>query len=178
MRLRSWLAVTALIASAGLGFPSTAIAQSPSGTKNFSTPPAAPNYFSNESGPITRTPAPLPFPPPAGIGAVREDETPAVRPEPTIAHQPQRRIITVVTSRTRGRVRHARTTVSDRRKVVVARGQSSKPAQVAVARGRSSKPAQVAARVRRPPAARLAHAEPHGARSRPAAGKGQRAGRG
>ena len=176
MRLRSWLAVAALIASAGLGFASTAIAQSPSGSKNFSTPPAVPNYFSNESGPVTRTPAPLPFAPSAAVGAVREDETPAARPEPTIAHQPERRIITIVTSRTRGRAAHAKTRGSDRRTVVAARGRSSKPARVIV---RAERPrAARLAHAERPRAATLAHAEPHGARSRPAMTKGQRAGRG
>ena len=164
MRLRFRLAAAMLIVSGALGLLSAARAEPPSDSKNFSTPPAVPNYFSNESGPVTRTPAPLPFAPSTAVGAVREDETPAARPEPTIARPPERRIITIVTSPSRGRVTHARTRRSDRRKV-------------AVARGRNSKPVQVGARARRPQAARLAHAE-HSTRSRPAIAKGQRAGRG
>ena len=170
MSLRALLLAAVLLVSAALGFSSIAAAEPPAGSKNFSPPPAVPNYFSNESGPVTRSPAPLPVAPPAQAGtAPAEEEAPsavaaAPVPRPAVT-TPGRRIITIVTSRTRGRVAHATRRVSDRRKV-------------ASARGRSSTAVRVVARSDRPRAARLAHAEPHAARSRSVVAKGQRAGRG
>ena len=70
---RMALALGLLAAAAAPGF-AAGIAQPPPGTKNFATPPAVPNYFTDESGPFhTRASAHA-----ASLG----DEPRFTRPEP------------------------------------------------------------------------------------------------
>ena len=160
------LAAALLIVSGALGVLSSARAEPPSGSKNFSTPAAVPNYFSNESGPVMRSPAPFPAAPPAPTRAApveEESPSPAVAAVPTPLRavvKPERRVITIVTSRSRGRIAHAKVRTADKRRVVSA------------ARNRSSKPVRAVVRTERPRAARLAHAEPHAGKSKPVAPRG------
>jgi hypothetical protein len=162
-RLHIFVAVLALAATFGFAAPS--VAEPPAGSKNFSTPAVAPNYFSNEGGPVARQPAPLPAAPPAASSAVREE---AEEPAPQAAAAPpraERPVVTTARARDRHRPAHAQARRSDSRKAVAVRS-------------RNVKPARVVAHSDRPRAARLAHAEPHAAKTRPVSAKGPRAGRG
>jgi hypothetical protein len=69
-RLNLFVVTTAALLSAA----SLAIAEPPPGTKNFNAPDAAPNYFSNETGPVMRQPASLPAAPQAPARTSRETE--------------------------------------------------------------------------------------------------------
>ncbi len=46
--------IAALALTAAVGIARTGLAEPPAGSRNFSAPPVAPNYFSNESGPVMR----------------------------------------------------------------------------------------------------------------------------
>jgi len=155
------VAAFALTGSVGLAW--TALAEPPAGSRNFNAPPVAPNYFSNESGPVMHQPAPLPMAPPPAMRVAPETEERELRAE--VAPRAERRVAAVARSRDRHRPAHAQSRTADRRKTVA----------VSV---RSAKPARVAARSEKPRVARLAHAEPHVAKARPVSAKGQRAGRG
>jgi hypothetical protein len=160
--------IAALALTAAVAIARTGLAEPPAGSRNFSAPPVAPNYFSNEIGPVMRQPAPLPVaplaivPPPA-MRVGPETEEPEVRAE--AAPKTERRAVTAARSRDRHRVAHAQSRTADRRRTIAVSGHNAKPGRVA---GRSEKP-----RV-----ARLAHAESHAAKARPVSAKGQRAGRG
>jgi len=151
--------IAALLAAA-----SSAYAEPPAGTKNFSAPGMAPNYFSNESGPVMRQPAPLPVAPPAPVRASREAEEPEGQAE-AAAPKPERHVVQSVKGRDRHRAGHAQVRSADRRKATAAHA-------------RNSKSPRVVTRSEKPRAARVAHAEPHGVKARPVSAKGHRAGRG
>ena len=160
--------IAALAVMAAVGIARAGLAEPPAGSRNFSAPPVAPNYFSNESGPVMRQPAPLPvaplaIAPPPAMRVAPETEEPEVRAE--AAPKAERRVVTAARSRDRHRGAHAQSRTADRRKTLTVSG-------------RSAKPARVAARNEKPRVARLAHAEPHAAKARPVSAKGQRAGRG
>src|SRR5204863_2057746 len=74
--VRSRLSIFVATTAALLSVASLAIAEPPAGTKNFNAPGAAPNYFSNESGPVMHQPAPLPAAPQAPARTSRETEEP------------------------------------------------------------------------------------------------------
>jgi hypothetical protein len=155
--------IAALALTAAVGIARTGLAEPPAGSRNFSAPPVAPNYFSNESGPVMRQQTPLPVAPPPAMRVAPETEEPELRAE--AAPKAERRVVTAARSRDRHRGAHAQSRTADRRKIVAVSG-------------RSAKPARVAARNEKPRVARLAHAEPHAAKARPVSAKGQRAGRG
>jgi hypothetical protein len=172
MTLRRWAITAAVTVAGAAGLVSPALAEPPAGSKNFNPPAVVPNYFSNESGPVMRNPAPLPVAPPAQTGAApatREaplpSAAPTAAPAPAVASERsvERRTATAVKSRDRHRTAQAKTRTADQRKG-------------AVARARSTKPARVAARNDKPRATKLAHAEPRAAKARPAAAKGQHTG--
>src|SRR5207237_8767705 len=71
-RLNIFVATTAAL----LSVAPLAIAEPRAGTKNFNAPGAAPNYFSNESGPVMHQPAPLPAAPQAPARTSRDTEEP------------------------------------------------------------------------------------------------------
>ena len=162
VRSRLNIVIAAIVAL--LAADSLAWAEPPAGTKNFSAPGVAPNYFSNESGPVMRQPAPLPVAPPAPVRASREAEEPEGQAE-AAAPKAERQIVRTAKGRERHRTAHAQSRTADRQKSTAARG-------------RNARPARVAARVEKPRAAKVAHAEPHAAKARPVSAKGQRAGRG
>lgn len=155
--------IAALALTAAVGIARTGLAEPPAGSRNFNAPPVAPNYFSNESGPVMRQQAPLPVAPPPAMRVAPETEEPELRAE--AAPKAERRVATAARSRDRHRGAPAQSRTADRRKIVAVSG-------------RSAKPARVAARNEKPRVARLAHAEPHAAKARPVSAKGQRAGRG
>jgi hypothetical protein len=171
MTLRRWAMAAAVTVAAAAGMFSPALAEPPAGSKNFNTPAVVPNYFSNESGPVMRNPAPLPVAPPAQTGAPAAGEpplpsaAPARAPASAVAaeRRVERRTATAVKSRDRHRTAQAKIRIADQRKG-------------AVARGRNAKPARTAVRTDKPRVAKLAHAEPHAAKARPAAAKGQHTG--
>lgn len=154
-------AATAMIMAA-IALCCAADAEPPAGSKNFAVPPAVPNYFSNESGPVMRTPAPLPIAP-APVTSTAPLASPP--PEAEIERKPERRIVTVVIPRSRSRAAHASAGTAGGRKTVAGRG-------------RSGRVVGVAAHSDRPRAARLAHAELHTAKTRPVTARGSHAGRG
>ena len=162
--MKSHLYIAAVLAlTASVAFAWTALAEPPAGSRNFSAPPVAPNYFSNESGPVMHQQAPLPVAPPPAMRVAPETEEPELRAE--AAPKAERRVVTVARSRDRHRPAHAQSRAPDRRKTVTVSA-------------RRAKPARVAARSEKPRPARLAHAEPHAAKARPVSAKGSRAGRG
>jgi hypothetical protein len=155
------LAAATAMLTAAIALCCAADAEPPAGSKNFAVPPAVPNYFSNESGPVMRTPAPLPIAPPVTSTAPLASPPPAAE----IERKPERRIITVVIPRSRIRVAHASAGTAGGRKTVAGRG-------------RSGRVAGVAAHSDRLRTARLAHAELHTAKTRPVTARGSHAGRG
>ena len=170
MTLRRWAITAAVTVAGAAGLFSSAIAEPPAGSKNFNPPAVVPNYFSNESGPVMRYPAPLPVSPPAQTGAAPaagEPPLPSAAPTaaPAVASERSvdRHTATAATSRDRHRTAQAKTRTADKRKG-------------AGARGRNAKPARVAARYDKPRVTRLAHAEPRATKARPAAAKGQHTG--
>jgi hypothetical protein len=154
-RLNLFVATTAAILTA----PSLAIAEPPAGTKNFNAPDAAPNYFSNESGPVMRQPAPLPAAPQAPARTSRETEEPEGQVE-AAAPNAERQVSRTVKGREPHRTAHADSKTSGRLKSTAARGQNARPA-----------------RVEKPRAAKVSHAAPHATKVQPVSAKG-RAGRG
>jgi hypothetical protein len=172
MTLRRWAITAAVTVAGAAGLFSPVLAEPPAGSKNFNPPAVVPNYFSNESGPVMRNPAPLPIAPPAQTGAAPAigqpplpSAAPAAAPAPAVASERSvdRRTATAVKSRDRDRTAQAKTRTADKRKGAVARARSTKPARVAV---RNDKPRTT----------KLAHAEPRPAKARPAAAKGQHTG--
>jgi hypothetical protein len=165
VKSRLYIVAAALAVTAAF-FANPSFAEPPAGSKNFSTPAVAPNYFSNESGPIARQPAPLPVAPPVPTSNAAREEAEEPAPQPAAAApRAERRAVTTERARDRHRPAHAQARRSDSRKAVAVRS-------------RNVKPARVVARSDRPRAARLAHAEPHAAKTRPVSAKGPRAGRG
>jgi hypothetical protein len=158
-RLNIFVATTAAL----LSVASLAIAEPPAGTKNFNAPGAAPNYFSNESGPVMHQPAPLPAAPQAPARTSREIEEPEGQVEAAAA-KAERQVVRTVKGRERDRTAHAQSRTAGRLKSTAARG-------------RNARPVRVAARVEKPRAAKVAHADPHATKARPVSAKG-RAGRG
>ena len=166
--VRSRLNILAAAAAALVAAASLAYAEPPAGTKNFNSPGTAPNYFSNEGGPVMRQPAPLPAvslpgAPPVVMRTAPAMEEPEGQPE-AAAPKAERQTVRSARGRDRHRTVHAPSrTVESRKNAAV--------------RGRNAKPARVAARVEKPRAAKMAHAEPRAVKVRPVAAKG-RAGRG
>src|SRR5437868_1197474 len=135
MRLCRWV-VAAGLAIAAAAVPLAGFAEPPPGSRNFSPPPAVPNYFSNESGPVLGTPAARPSEPAPAPAAVAPIPVPARRT--VSAAKPQHHIIRIVKSRDRSRTVQAKTRTADKRKIVAAgRTRSAKSVTVAV---RSDKP--------------------------------------
>jgi hypothetical protein len=137
----------------------SAMAEPPSGSRNFSPPAAVPNYFSNEGGPVLGTPAARPpEPAPAPVAVVPTPPLAAVS-----ASRPPRYVIRTIKPRDRSRTAQVKTRAADKRKTAAAGGAA-----------RSAKIVTVTARSDRPRSTKLAHAEPHSAKARPAAAKPQR----
>jgi len=158
MRLCRWV-VAAGLAIAAAAVPSAGFAEPPPGSRNFSPPPAVPNYFSNESGPVLGTPAARPTEPaPAPAAAA---PTPVLPPTAASQAKPPRHVMRMIKSRDRSRTAQAKTRAADKRKIFAA------------GRTRSAKAVMVTVRSDKPHSARLAHAVPH-AKATPAAAKGQR----
>jgi hypothetical protein len=158
-RLNIFVATTAALLSAA----SLAIAEPPAGTKNFNAPDGAPNYFSNESGPVMHQAAPLPAAPQAPARMSRETEEPEGQVEAAAANA-ERQVVRTVKGRERDRTAHAQSRTAGR-------------LESTAARGRNARPVRVAARVEKPRAGKVAHADPHATNARPVSAKG-RAGRG
>ena len=156
------LALCIGLAATMAGAQSAAVA-APPGSKNFTPPPYVPNYFSNESGPVMHQPAPLPAAPQAPARTFRETEEPEGQVEAAAA-KAERQVVRTVKGRERDRTAHAQSRTAGR-------------LESTVARGRNARPVRVAARVEKPRAAKVAHADPHATKARPVSAKG-RAGRG
>ena len=154
-RLNIFVATTAVLLSAA----SLAIAEPPAGTKNFNAPGAVPNYFSNESGPVMRQPAPLPAAPQAPTRTSRGTEEPEGQVE-AAAPKAEPQVVPTVKGRERDRTAHARSGTAGRLKSTAGRGRNARPAHV-----------------EKPREAKVAHADPHATKARPVSAKG-RGGRG
>ena len=160
---RSRLNILVVTTVALLSAASLAIAEPPAGTKNFNAPGAAPNYFSNESGPVMHQPAPLPAAPQAPARTSRDTEEPEGQVE-AAAPKAEPQVVPTVKGRERDRTAHARSRTAGR-------------LNSTAARGRNAKPVRVVARVEKPRAAKAAHPDPQATKARPAFAK-RRAGRG
>jgi hypothetical protein len=106
-----FVATTAALLSAA----SLAIAEPPAGTKNFNAPDAAPNYFSNESGPVMHQAAPLPAAPQAPAPMSRETEEPEGQVEAAAANA-ERQVVRTAKGRERDRTAHAQSRTAGRLK--------------------------------------------------------------
>src|SRR5205085_5332869 len=104
--------IAALALTAAAGIARTGLAEPPAGSRNFSAPPVAPNYFSNESGPVMRQQAPLPVAPPPAMRVAPETEEPELRAE--AAPKAERRVVTAARSRDHHRGAHAQSRTADR----------------------------------------------------------------
>ena len=161
MKFRYRIIAAGLVAAVAAAAPAVGRAEPPAGSKNFNPPTAAPNYFSNESGPVLQQPAPLPVarpvePAPAPAAAA---PAPAPRPRAVAGDKSRRHVIRMVKSRDRGRTAHTQARAADKRRTVAA--------------GSNKTIVKTVAKTDGPRSAKLAHAEPHSPKTR-AAAKGQR----
>ena len=161
MRLCRWVVAAGLTLAAAAAIPSSAIAEPPAGSRNFSPPAAVPNYFSNESGPILGTPAARP-PQPAPVPVIAVP-APAPRQVVAVERKAERHSAKTAKSRDQSRTTQAKTRAADKPKTAVAG--SIRNARAA---------GRVVAKTDKPRTVKLAHAEPRAAKALPAATKGQR----
>ena len=114
MRLRGWAGVAGLTVAVIVGFAAAGVAEPPAGSKNFFSPGFVPNYFSNESGPVMRNPAPLPdqaIPAPVATAPGRQ-------PSPAVAVEPKspRHALRAARSRDHHRTAHAKASAAKQTK--------------------------------------------------------------
>ena len=133
MKFRYRIIAAGLVAAVAAAAPAVGRAEPPAGSKNFNPPTAAPNYFSNESGPVLQQPAPLPVARPVEPAPAPAAAALAPTPRPTVKAEdkPRRHVLRVVKSRDRGRTVHTKTGAADNRRPVAAR--SNKTTEKAVA---------------------------------------------